>query len=160
MVKIETKDIERVTKDLSRFSKQISKDTQRGLEEIGRIVETEAKKRTPVSPTKSQADSDARYNYKRGRAPGTLQNSINLIKGKGFVVVGVLHGAALKYASFIHNGQGKPGGWKNIGPGSRAKGSTVVVGGKFIDRAYEENEDDLNEIMDVSVTKAVDDFNR
>jgi len=114
---------------LARMGRNIDAGSERALIEVGRVVQTEARKNTPTSPTRAQA-SGTGYRYKIGRVPGTLRNSIELIKGSSRVTVGVVHGASLKYAERIDRG-----GYK-LGPGN----SDPVQGPHYIDRAWDKNE--------------------
>ena len=132
--------------DLRRLSSDLDREMQRALRLAGRMVQAEAKKRSPISPTKAQANGTD-YSYDSKKAPGTLTNSIGMRMGRGFVDVGVMHGGALKYAEQIHDGKYK------LGPGSRAKGAGV--GPKFLDRAYEENEGKVQGIFDRRANVAV-----
>jgi len=158
MISMKTENIGSVVKDLGDLSKDIEAGIGDALTEVGLFVQAEAIQRTPVSPTKSQASTDPNYNYDARKSPMTLQNSIEVRKGRDYVDVGVMTGSALDYASVIHNGQGKA--WKNIGPGSRAKQGTAKVGGKFIDRAYDDNKDEIDGKFTNGVNASVDKFNR
>jgi len=132
-----------------------------GLVEVGRIVQSEARIRCPQSPTKGQAKKAGIARKKRknkagkwqNRSPGTLTRAIKLVKKRGEVIVGVMSGAALKYANYIHNGEGLL--WHNIGPGSRAKETTATVGGDFLTRAYDDNIDDLQAVYEAEIEKAL-----
>ena len=132
--------------DLRRLSSDLDREVQRALRLAGRIVQAEAKKRCPISPTRAQAQG-ADYRYDKKKAPGTLTNSIGIKLERGFVDVGVMMGNALKYAQTIHDGKYK------LGPGSRAKGAQV--GPKFIDRAYEDNEAKVQGVFDHRADVAV-----
>ena len=157
MVSVEVINAREIQRDLQKLGKSVAKQTQRAIEEVGRIVQTEAKLRCPVSPTKAQAKG-TKYSYDAKKSPNTLKNGIKLFKGSGVVIVGVVSGAALAYADFIHNQQYKS--WFFLGPGSLKKGSSVDVGGKFIDRAFTENRSELEGIIERSVNESVKIFNR
>ncbi|GAG21217.1 unnamed protein product, partial [marine sediment metagenome] len=125
----------------------------KALFEVGRIVQSEARMRAPQSPTVGQAKAAGISQRKRGREAGTLTRAIVMVQKRGEVIVGVLRGAALKYADYIHNGQGTR--WQNIGPGSRAKQRAAKVGGKFLDRAYDDNVDELQKTYEAEIAKAL-----
>lgn len=156
MISLKTENIGSVTKDLSDLSKDIESELSSTLTEVGLHVQAEAIQRTPVSPTKSQASTDPNYNFDARKSPKTLQNSIDVRKGSDYVDVGVMSGSALEYADRIHNGQGKT--WQNIGPGSRAKQGSAKVGGKFIDRAYDDNKAEISKMFSDGVNVAVEKF--
>ncbi len=144
---------------LDQLSSDVSRGENRKLIEVGRIVESEGKKRAPVAPTKSQSAGSrgpSKSRYHRGRAPGELANSINMVVGNLMVTIGVLSGPALAYAEIIHDKRGK--NWKFLGPGSKAKGS--LVGDLYMDRAWDDNERPLLKMLDDGVNPAVKRFNR
>jgi hypothetical protein len=145
-----------VQRQLRAVTRAMPKQIDAGLAEVGRIVQSEAMIRTPQSPTKGQSKSyngPSKSRWKQGRAPGTLTRAIKLVKKRGEVIVGVISGAALKYANYIHNGQGTA--WTHIGPGSTAKQGAAKVGGKFLDRAYDENINDLQSVYESEIAKAL-----
>jgi hypothetical protein len=152
MLTISTTNTQEVSRQLKATEKAIPERMADALKEVGRLVQSEAKRRCPQSPTKGQAKA-AGLSAKMGRAPGTLARAIKVIEKKGYVLVGVFTGAALKYANYIHNGQGTK--WHKIGPGSKAKQNGPKVGGEFLTRAYDENEGDLQQIFETEVTKAL-----
>ena len=132
--------------DLRRLSSDLDREMQRALRLAGRMVEDEAKKRSPISPTKAQARGTG-YHYDSKKAPGTLTNSIGIKMGRDYVDVGVMSGNARKYAEKIHDGKYK------LGSGSKAKGAGV--GPKFLDRAYEENEGKVRGVFEKRANAAV-----
>ena len=152
MLSVSVENTKEVSRQLKAISRAIPEQIDAGLVEVGRIVQSEAKRRAPQSPTKGQAKA-AGMSAKRGRAPGTLTRAVVVLKKRGYVIVGVLRGAALKYADYIHNGQGTR--WRNIGPGSRAKQSGVKVGGEFLTRAYDDNVDCLQKVYEEEIEKAL-----
>ena len=131
--------------DLRRLSRGIDSEMRKALKLAGRVVQAEAKKRSPKGPTKAQAKASG-ASYKQG-GPGGLERSIIMRVGRGFVDVGVMAGEALKYAVAMHDGK------YNLGPGSRAKGEGV--GPKFLDRAYDENKGKVQGIFDSRANVAV-----
>jgi len=152
MLTISTENGREVSRQLRAITGALPDKIDAGLVEVGRIVQGEAKMRAPQSPTKGQARA-AGIRAKKGRAPGTLTRAIKLVKKRGEVIVGVMSGAALKYANYIHNGQGTL--WYKIGPGSRAKQRGPKVGGEFLTRAYDENIDDLQATFEKKVSEAL-----
>ena len=136
--------------DLRRLSSSIDSEMQKALKLAGRIVQAEAKKRCPVSPTKAQAKGTG-YRFDHTKAPGTLRADIIVAEGSGYVDVGVMRGNGQKYANQIHNGSYK------LGPGSEAAQSSngERVGPKFIDRAYDDNEAKVRGVFDKRATVAV-----
>ena len=158
MISLKTENIGSVVKDLNDLTHDIEAETRDTLTEVGLFVQAEAIQRTPISPTKAQASSDPDYNFDAKKSPGTLLHSIDVRKGMDYVDVGVMTGSALAYADAIHNGQGKS--WQNIGPGSRAKSGGAKVGGKFIDRAYDDNKNEIDKKFEEGANTSVDKFNR
>jgi len=158
MVKIDT-NIAEVTRDLNDLGHRVADDTQDALDEVGRFVRDEARIRCPKGATKADAASDPQYRCKnrKGRSPGTLEQSISVKGGHGYVDVGVMSGNALQYANKIHNGRGTD--WNRLGPGSKRKQSGARVGEKFVDRAYDENEKEIVGKFDKGVNMAVNRFN-
>jgi len=149
-----------VSRQLKATSAAIPAQIDAGLVEVGRLVESGAKRRCPRSPTKGEAKAAGEGQKKRGkgkgakfRVPNTLSDAIVLVKKRGSVIIGVLRGASLKYADFIHNGQGTK--WQNIGPGSKAKQSGPRVGGEFLTRSYDDQEDDLQKTYEAEIEKAL-----
>jgi len=154
MIGIKVDNLASVDKDLNDLNKDIGTGAQRTLGEVGRFVQSEAKVRCPVSPTKAQAAGTG-YHYDPKKSPNELTNSIDADLGRGYVDVGVLHGNATKYAAVIHDGFGKL--WSKLGPGSKAKGNKV--GAKFIDRAYDDNEKEIDTKFERNVNAQVRKFN-
>ena len=160
MLTVSTEGTREVSRQLIAVSGAMPEQIDAGLTEVGRIVESGAKRRCPRSPTKGEAEAAGVSQKRRGngrsakfRSPNTLSNAIVMVRKRGEVIVGVLRGASLKYADFIHNGQGTK--WRNIGPGSRAKQSGPKVGGKFLDRAYDENVDEIQATYEAEIAKAL-----
>ena len=153
MLTISTENTREVSRQLKAVEKAIPERLADALLEVGRLVQTEAMRRCPQSPTAGQARAAGAKRRKRGREAGTLTRAIKVIEKSGEVLVGVFTGAALKYANYIHNGQGTK--WQNIGPGSKAKQNGPKVGGEFLTRAYDDNEGDMQEIFEKEVTKAL-----
>ena len=152
MLSVSVENGREVSRQLRAITGALPDQIDKGLVEVGRIVEGEAKMRAPQSPTKAQARA-AGISARRGRAPGTLTRAIKMVKKRGEVIVGVMSGAALKYANYIHNGQGTL--WHKIGPGSKAKQGRAKVGGEFLTRAYDENVDDLQRVFESEIEKAL-----
>ena len=154
MIGISVDNLVDVEKDLTELNKDVRSGTQKTLGEVGRFVQSEAKMRCPVSPTKAQAAGTG-YHYDPKKSPNELTNSIESDLGRGYVDVGVLHGNATKYAAVIHDDFGKS--WSKLGPGSVAKGSKV--GAKYIDRAYDDNEKEIDRKFERNVNAQVRKFN-
>jgi hypothetical protein len=152
MLTVATTGTREVSRQLRGVTDAMPEQIDAGLTEVGRIVQSEAKIRANISPTKGQAKA-AGISVKKNRAPGTLTNAIVMVKKRGQVIVGVLRGAALKYAEYIHNGQGTR--WQKIGPGSKAKQRGPRVGGEFLTRAYDDNEDELQKTYEAEIAKAL-----
>ena len=155
MIAIKVDNLASVEKDLTDLNKDVRSGAQRTLGEVGRFVQSEAKVRCPVSPTKAQAQTDQDYRYDKTKSPNELTNSIESDLGRDYVDVGVLHGNATQYAAVIHDGFGTR--WKKLGPGSTAKGGKV--GPKFVDRAYDDNKREIDRKFDKSVDIAIVRFN-
>ena len=153
MISIEAKGDNQVRRSLQAMSRDLQREEASRLMEVGRSTQTEAKKKCPVSPTQSQAKKGE---FKEGRSPGTLQNSIIVKQGRGQVTVGILSGNALQYAERIHDGRGKS--WRNLGSGSKNKGSQVTD--KFVFKAWDDNEKEYVAYMRKGVDKVADKFNR
>ena len=151
MIAIKVENLTELKRDLNAFERNVGRETQRTLGEVGRFVEAEQKRRSPISPTQAQA-AGTRYTPKRTQ--GELQNSIEARIGNGFVDVGVLHGNATKYAAKMNYGKYK------LGPGSVAKKTGVKVGRLFVERGYDENAREVNSKFDKGTDVAVIKFNR
>jgi len=78
-----------------------------------------------------------------------------MVSKRDYIDVGVMSGPAHQYADVIHNRKGTK--WHNLGPGN--KGTGRVIGDKFIDRAWDENEREIDSLYGKGFTKAVRDFN-
>lgn len=156
MISLKTENLDSVVGDLSKLGGDIAEETRATLLTVGRVVQSEAIQRTPVSPTKAQAQGDPNYRFDPKKSPKELQNSIEVRRGQDYVDVGIMQGPAMAYADIIHNKQGTA--WKNIGPGSRAKQGRAKVGGKFIDRAYDDNKDKIDKMFRNGVNHAIEKF--
>ena len=152
MIAIEVENLTELDRDLDKFTRNVGSETQRTLGEVGRFVEAEQKRRSPISPTKAQSAGKG-YHYDPKKSPGELQNSIDARTGKGFVDVGVLHGNATTYAAKMNYGKYK------LGPGSVAKKTGVTVGRLFIERGYDENAREVDKMFQRGVNIMVDRFN-
>jgi len=142
MVKVEIEDLPEIMAELDEFSSNVADSTQDTLEEVGRKVQSEAKLRCPLKHS-------------------TLSDSIMLFKKRGVVIVGIVQGTALQYANKIHNERFKEDGWHYLGKQSRAKNvdGTARVGEKFIDRAYDENKDEIDSKFEKGINAEVKQFN-
>ena len=135
--------------DLRKLERDLDREMQTALKLAGRVVQAEARRRAPVSPTKAQAKGTG-YRFDHKKSPNTLVNAIKIKVGRGFVDVGVMMGNALKYAGIMHDGSYK------LGPGSKAKQSGgEKVGPKFLERAYEDNEREVQGIFEGRASAAV-----
>jgi len=157
MISLKTENISSVVRDLGDLTDDLETEMGATLTEVGRFVESEAKLRTPVSPTKAQAATEPFYHYDKKKSPGTLRDSITIEKGRDYVDVGVMSGGAMDYADVIHNKFGKS--WHRIGPGSVAQSTGRTIGGKFIDRAYDDNKAEISRMFETGVDVAVEKFN-
>ena len=135
MVTIRVNGLKEAERAIGRMPRLLSARSSHALFEVGRVVQAEGRKNAPISPTKSQAEGDDGYKFKSGRSPGTLTNSIELIPGASSVTVGVVHGAALKYAEKIDKG-----GYRR-GPGTVSKGPQA--GPHYIDRAWDDRNGEM-----------------
>ena len=155
MLKMDTTELDDVAEDLYRLQLSIKGASQDGLKKVGRFVEGEQKDRCPFGPTKSQAQA-AGQSFVKGSAPGTLESSIGIRMGSDYVEVGVLYGGGQKYGARINYDTYK------LGPGSVAKDGTtsVDVGRLFVERGYEENEDEVMKIFQMPIDKKIVKFNR
>lgn len=123
--------------------------TKRGMQNaitrVGRYVQSEAINRAPISPKQEQLPGRKKGSTSISKkAPGGLERSIEFEKQKGGMQGAVFVAAnseAGQYAKKIHDERGTS--WENLGPGSIAKDgrSPDKVGDKFIERAWDENED-------------------
>ena len=123
-----------VERQLMSTIKAMPRQIDAGLVEVGRLVQSGAKERAP-------------HKF------GNLTNAIVLIKKRGEVLVGVFRGVADRYAHIIHNLQEVK--WHKLGPQNKAKQGRVKVGGKFLTRSYDEQEDDLQKKFEAEITKAL-----
>jgi hypothetical protein len=129
--------------------------SRKGMEEVGDIVEREARNNAPISPKQGQWKKGVRSSLAtrkvlkatRGRksAPGTLERSItHVVYGGGFAVRVFTDQTSKDYAGIIHDERGTS--WKNLGAGSLAKKARGhKVGEKFVTRGYTEHRDDALE---------------
>ena len=150
MIAIKVENLNEISKDFDALERNVGKETHNTLGEVGRFVESEQKRRSPISPTQAQA-AGTRYTAKR--AQGELQNSIEASMGRDFVDVGVLHGNATKYAAAMNYGEYK------LGPGSRAKSTGRTVGRLFVERGYTENKRAVDKKFEVGMDKVITKFN-
>ena len=145
------------TKEVSSFIRRWGDDAPKkiasALLEAGRVVESDAKRFCPQSPTKSQSDNYAglsKSKYYRGKDPGTLSRSIKIlnksqIKLQQRVEVGIpRNSTANRYADYIHNRKHRD--WFLLGPGSTSKGAHVDD--KFLDRALDANASDIQRLFE------------
>ena len=155
MLTIELENLPEMDRALNKLVKDVKNQSQRSLGKVGRFIEGEQKDRVPFGPTKSQAAA-AGTSFVKGSSPGTLENSIGMILGNGYVDVGVLFGDGQKYGAWINYG------YYNLGPGSIAKNSEsdVKVGRMYVERGYEENEEDAVEIFQDGLSNPAEKFNR
>lgn len=122
------------------------------LDDVRRWVQSEAVDRAPLSPKQSQVRKPARRGARgqrlkatRGRrnVPGTLERSIDSVKRSKDEAVVFTDQSSAAYAGVIHDRRYET--WQDLGPGSEAKAQRlgVRVGEKFLDRAWDENGDEI-----------------
>ena len=128
---------------LDRFLRGTKKDGEKNIKEYvnraGRLVQSEAVARAPISPKQSQTSGNNKKSTAIDKqSPGGLERSIEFGTkdgGRTGAVFVAANSEAGSYAKKMHDGRGKQ--WENLGAGSIAKGGKV--GGKFVDRAWSEN---------------------
>jgi len=126
-----------------------------GLPRVGRLLRDEAKQNAPRSPTKAEFSRTLKRKAVTDRTdffPGGLEQSIEWAVRFGQCFIFVRDNSpAGKYAAKIHDEKGKT--WRNRGPGTIAKGDRADE--KFIERAIEDNADEIDYIFQDELNKAV-----
>ena len=148
MISLTVRGLDGVLRGLTRSPSEIKKETRRVLGEVGRFVQSEAKRRSPVGPTKSEAKA-AEIRFDPRKAPGTLRDSILMEQGRGWVKVGTWRGPAMRYARRIHDKIG----WSKRGPGTVKQGDQA--GEKYLVRAITENNQEIDRKLD-TITVAIE----
>jgi hypothetical protein len=160
-----------VIAQLKLTAKRIEAQQARMLYRAGSLVQREAKKNAPKSPTMqelenrstgTQAQRDAGKRRRNDRStsrpsPGGLEQSIemrsNAMNAEIFVAA---NSSAGRYAWRIHEEKGKT--WWKRGKGTQAKGARADD--KFIERALADNTENLRKIAESQVEKAIQEANR
>ena len=146
---------------LRRVARDGDKATAQALRTIAVLVQREAVKNAPRSPTRGQLNKLRKTRRKVTRkaratsrpAPGALENSIERESDSNQARIFVAsNSAAGKYANRMHELKNKPSGWRNRGPGTVAKGSRADE--KFIQRAIVDNEGVIMDILRTEHRKA------
>lgn len=117
----------------------------------------------PISPTQTVINRRRKTRRKTTRKttavsrtiPGGLMRSITTKADSEEAIIFVPQNSeAGKYASKIHDLKNKPGGWKNRGPGTVAKGPEADE--KFISRAIDKHNEngDYSKIIWLAMNKA------
>lgn len=128
--------------------------------EIGKLVKRTASDYAPKSPTqqvKTRVRKTKRATSKNpratsGRTPGGLERSIAFEAETKHVDIFVpAQSEAADYAAIIHDMKGVK--WRNRGPGTIAKGAKADE--KFIIRAIEDNEANIDRIIEHETGKAL-----
>lgn len=148
-------DITQVLKDLERIQEGSSRATHEGIQECALVAERESQRNAPISPTRGQMNRQRktrRRTRRKSRAtsrpsPGRLVDSIEQqVMGDEASIFVSTNSPAGKYAEYIHDKKGKPGGWQKRGPGTKAKGNRADE--KFIERAVMDNRKKYSEILE------------
>jgi len=163
-VAIELKGVEEALQTLNRVAKDGPAASLRALRAIGILVQREAKKNAPKSPSASLLNkarkTKGRRGWKKGKdgrlfkiakdrtvyrpSPGGLERSIEReVTSDSARIFVASNSAAGKYAGRIHDAKGKS--WRNRGPGTIAKGARADD--KFIKRAIVDNEGKILDII-------------
>ena len=158
-VTIELKGVPEALDILRRVAKDGEKATLHAMRSIGLLVQREAKKNAPRSPSRGQLNKQRKTNRKVTRkaratsrpAPGSLENSIERETTSDSARIFVAaNSAAGKYGYKIHEEKGSA--WNKRGVGTVAKGSRADE--KFILRAIVDNEGKIMEIIKAEHRKA------
>lgn len=160
-----------VIAQLKLTAQRIEAHQARMLFRAGSLVQREAKKNAPKSPTMqelanrstgTQAQRDAGKRRRNDRAtsrpsPGGLEQSIEMRSNSMNAEVSVAaNSSAGRYAWRIHEEKGKT--WFKRGKGTQAKGARADE--KFIERALADNADKIRKIAESQVEKAIQEANR
>lgn len=160
-----------VIAQLKLTAQRIEANQARMMFRAGSLVQREAKKNAPKSPTMqelanrstgTQAQRDAGKRRRNDRAtsrpsPGGLEQSIemrsNAMNAEVFVAA---NSSAGRYAWRIHEEKGET--WFRRGKGTIAKGDRADE--KFIERALNDNAENIRKIAQSQVEKAIQEANR
>lgn len=175
-----------VIAQLKLTAQRIEANQARMLYRAGALVRDEARKNAPKSPTQQEIDSDRKKGFKaqgfKGKAlkarmdlmlkrreaarndratsrpmPGGLMQSIEMrSNAMNAEVFCAANSSAGRYAWRIHEEKGKT--WKNRGIGTIAKGARADE--KFIERALNDNAENIRKIAESQVEKAIQEANR
>lgn len=152
---IVTTQIDRVGKVFDDLVKKGISDRLDGtFRKIGLVIRGESIERAPISPTKTQYEATLQdfTTLRDDFNPGGLERSIMSHHGNDFAEIFVAKNAeAGEYAEKIHDQKGKL--WLNRGPGTEAKGESSDH--KFIQRAIDENEDGIEEMLVVGIENVI-----
>lgn len=160
-VAIEIKGVREAMETLSRVARDSVAATKSALTRIGFLAQREARRNAPISPSRTQIirqRTTRRAVTRKARAtsrpaPGQLVNSIDKEVSPDQVAIFVAaNSAAGKYAYRMHELKNQPGGWRNRGPGTIAKGERADE--KFIERAILDNAGNILDIIKAEHRKA------
>lgn len=175
-----------VIAQLKLTAQRIEANQARMLYRAGSLVQREARKNAPKSPTQQEIDEDRKKGFKasgmnkaqvkarmaqvlRRRdaarndratsrpSPGGLEQSIEMRSNAMNAEIFVAaNSSAGRYAWRIHEEKGKT--WWKRGKGTQAKGDRADD--KFIERALKDNEENIRRIAQSQVEKAIQEANR
>jgi len=147
-------DFDDLGKEMKKWPAKWEKREKQALHEVGALVVRGAKKRSPISPTKSQYVSTLKGGKTKRSAgsftPNTLTNSIMHKVGRGYVRIFVaLNKGAGEYAERMHNGN------YGLGVGSKAKRKKLGarVGKEFIPRGFNAEKKNVIKVIELAIDR-------
>lgn len=158
-VAIELTGVSEALQTLANVAKDGPKATQRAMSAIAILVQREARRNAPRSPTRGMLNRARKTKRKVTRsaratsrtAPGALENSIDREATSEAAIIFIASNSnAGKYARRIHEEKGET--WRNRGLGTIAKGARADE--KFIERAVFDSTGKILDIIKAEHRKA------
>lgn len=153
-ITVDLKGVPEALDTLRRVARDGVKATGRALSRITLLVQREARKNAPRSPTRAQINRQRKTRREVTRqaratarpAPGGLIASIEReVRGDAGYIFVAANSAAGRYAYRIHELKNRPGGWRARGPGTIARGARADE--KFIARALVDERGNMLDII-------------
>jgi len=158
---IDTSQLKRLQSNLGRSGKRLDKGTALLMKKVGVLVHGLARKYAPESPTvgmyAQQNKSGVTNRSRASITTGSLKDSIQQKAKKDEVSIFVpSNSRGGKYAEKIHDKKGQSGknGWQERGPRTKQKGSKADD--KYIYRAFDDSEKEIDALLDQVIDKFAD----
>lgn len=159
---MEVRGLQELEKALANMDDNIRKVISDAFTFSGGKIKTLAQEYCPISPTQAQRNRLRKTTRKVTRKatattrakPGGLRRSIDFEVDQDALTLSVFvadNSEGARYAAKIHDEQGAS--WNNLGPGSRAATNSENVGGKFIERAVQETEEDVYKYLEAKLKR-------